>query len=98
MALEKLSDQEINARLKKLEGWTREGDEIARSITFESFSDAIDFINRIADHAEDADHHPEIFNVYNRVDLRLSTHDVGGLTEKDFDLAADIDGEVDFDE
>lgn len=96
MALEKLNDKEINARLKKLEGWTREGDKIERTITFETFSDAIDFINRISDHAEDADHHPEIYNVYNKVELRLTTHDAGGLTEKDFDLAEDIDGEVEF--
>lgn len=91
---EKLNDQEINARLKKLDGWKREGDAIERSFEFDSFSDAIDFILRIADHAEDADHHPEIKNVYNQVELRLTTHDAGGLTEKDFDLAEDIDGEV----
>lgn len=94
MAQEKLTDQQINGRLKKLEGWTREGESIQRTLEFETFSDAIDFIIRIADHAEDADHHPEIFNVYNRVELTLTTHDVGGLTEKDFDLAEDIDGEV----
>ena len=94
MSTEQLDDRTIDARLAELEGWTRSGDAIERSITFDSFLDAISFINRIADAAEEADHHPEIFNVYDRVDLTLTTHDAGGLTQKDFDLAAQIDGEV----
>lgn len=92
--MENLDDSTIDARLAELDGWTRDGDAIERSIQFDSFMDAIGFINRIAEHAEEADHHPEIFNVYNNVDLTLTTHDAGGLTQKDFDLAAKIDREV----
>lgn len=89
-----LSDDEIADRLESLEGWTRDGDEIQRSLEFDGFNEAVGFINRIAEHADDADHHPEIFNVYNQVDLTLTTHDAGGLTDKDFDLAEKINGEV----
>ena len=90
----KLTKKEITARLKDLDGWKLDDQTIERNLEFEDFGDAIDFINRIADHAEDADHHPEIFNVYNTVKLRLTTHDADGLTAKDFDLAALIDDEV----
>ncbi|QDG53756.1 4a-hydroxytetrahydrobiopterin dehydratase [Persicimonas caeni] len=94
MAPELLSEEEIEERLEEIEDWEWVDDSIERSIEFESFMDAIDFINRIANHAEEADHHPEIFNVYNTVELSLTTHDSGGLTHKDFDLAAKIDLEV----
>lgn len=94
MSVKRLSDSAIKKRLSELEDWKLDGDAIKRSLTFETFDDAIDFINRIADHIEDADHHPEIFNVYTRVDLSLTTHDAKGLTDKDFDLAILIDGEV----
>ena len=94
MSTEKLSDDEIARELEELGGWTREGDAIQREIEFDGFNDAIDFINRIAEHADRADHHPEIFNVYNRVELTLTTHDAGGLTDKDFSLAAQINDEI----
>jgi 4a-hydroxytetrahydrobiopterin dehydratase len=89
-----LSDDEIADRLESLEGWARDGAEIQRSLEFDGFNEAVGFINRIAEHADAADHHPEIFNVYNQVDLTLTTHDAGGLTDKDFDLAEKINGEV----
>ena len=92
--MEQLDDATIASRLEQLDGWQRNGDAIERSLTFDDFTSAIDFINRIAEHAEQADHHPEIFNVYNNVDLTLTTHDAGGLTDKDFDLAETINGEV----
>ena len=89
---ERLDDDQIEARLLEIdEGWEREGDEIKRHLEFDGFKEAIAFINRIAEYAEAKDHHPEIFNVYNQVDLTLTTHDAGGLTDKDFDLAARID-------
>ena len=93
---ELLSDEEIAERLERLEDWSLNDaeDYIERTIEFGGFLEAIDFISRIAPLAEAADHHPEIFNVYNRVELALSTHDAGGLTDKDFDLAEDIDAEV----
>ena len=94
MSAQRLDDATIESRLAELDGWQRNGDAIERSLTFDDFMTAIDFINRIAEHAEAADHHPEIFNVYNNIDLTLTTHDADGLTEKDFNLAAKIDGEV----
>lgn len=90
-----LDDSTIQSRLQMLSGWQREGDAIKRELRFDTFLDAIAFINRIAPLADDADHHPEIFNVYDRVELTLTTHDAGGLTTKDFDLAEAIDAVVD---
>lgn len=90
----RLNDDEIAIRLSGLETWTRNGDQIERKLVFDHFNAAIAFINRIAPLADAADHHPEIFTVYNRVELVLTTHDAGGLTAKDFDLAAAINGVV----
>jgi 4a-hydroxytetrahydrobiopterin dehydratase len=64
---------------------------IKKEWTFEDFNQALTFINKIGQLAEKHDHHPEIFNVYNRVALRFYTHTAGGLTEKDFAIARDID-------
>lgn len=94
MAPDLMSDDEIEERLEELEDWAWVDESIQRTIEFDGFLDAIDFINRIANHADEADHHPEIFNVYNTVELSLTTHDAGGLTHQDFDLAAKIDLEV----
>lgn len=91
MAPPKLSSSEIETRLQDLEDWRLEGDAIKRKLEFDDFLEAIEFINRIATLADSADHHPEIFNVYNRVELLLTTHDSSGLTHKDFDLAQEID-------
>ncbi len=94
MSIERLDESTIASRLRELDNWKLVGDAIERSLSFDSFLDAISFINRIADLAEEADHHPEIFNVYDTVKLTLTTHDAGGLTDKDFQLATQIDGEV----
>ena len=91
MAPPKLNSSEIESRLQDLEDWHLEGDAIKRKLEFDDFLEAIEFINRIATLADSADHHPEIFNVYNRVELLLTTHDSGGLTHRDFDLAQEID-------
>lgn len=87
-----LNDQSIRARLDQLQGWTREGDVIRKTFTLDSFPDAVAFVNRIAERAEAADHHPDIDIRYDRVACALSTHSEGGLTARDFDLAAEIDG------
>ncbi|MBA2662638.1 MAG: 4a-hydroxytetrahydrobiopterin dehydratase [Bradymonadaceae bacterium] len=94
MSTPRLSEDQINNTLAQLPDWSRDGDAIVRKLKFPSFFEAITFITRIARHAEAADHHPEIFNVYDKVELRLTTHDASGLTQKDFDLAAQIDAEV----
>jgi 4a-hydroxytetrahydrobiopterin dehydratase len=85
-----LTKQEINICLDSLDDWELDGDAIKREWTFKDFSEAMDFINMIAVMAENHNHHPEIFNVYNRVSLRFNTHDAGGITEKDFNIAKEI--------
>ena len=88
---ELLSDEEIGSRLRPLP-WEREGDEIVREWRFENFAEAIAFVNKIAELAEDADHHPDIFvHGWNKVKLSLTNHSAGGLTEMDFLMAARID-------
>lgn len=88
----KIEDRaKLTARVADLDGWVLDGDAITRTLEFDGFLEAVEFIQAIAPLAEELDHHPEIFNVYNRVELTLNTHDVGGLTEFDFELAARID-------
>ena len=77
-----------------LPGWERDGDEIEKRFRFDDFTASMAFVNRVADLAEAADHHPDIAIKYNRVKLTLSTHSEGGVTEKDFALAAQIDAAV----
>jgi 4a-hydroxytetrahydrobiopterin dehydratase len=86
-----LRDDEIAARLEDRE-WRREGDEIVRELTFEDFAAAMAFVNRVAQAAEDANHHPDILvHGWNKVSLSLTNHGAGGLTDADFELAARID-------
>lgn len=88
MKLKKVSKSEASERLKDLPGWTLDGDDaIAWDFTFRDFDEAIDAINAIADIARDLQHHPELTNLYNQVGLRLTTHDVDGLSERDFKFA-----------
>lgn len=75
----------------KLPGWTRKEKAIERRLKFRDFAAALQFVNRVGDLAEQADHHPDIFINYSRVTLTLSTHSAGGLTEKDFALAGKIE-------
>jgi 4a-hydroxytetrahydrobiopterin dehydratase len=77
--------------LQKLSQWTLQGDQIERLFVFENFVDAMIFVNNVAQIAEEEGHHPDIRIVYNRVTLALSTHDAGGLTQKDFQVARRID-------
>jgi 4a-hydroxytetrahydrobiopterin dehydratase len=87
-----LSNDQIDDRLTGLPGWAREGDAIEKTFELPSFPDAIDFVNRIAAFAEAANHHPDLDIRYRRVHVALSTHDEGGITEKDFALASEIEG------
>lgn len=86
-----LSDDEIETRLARLDGWTREGDAIKKQLKFEDFQASVDFVNRITPVAEDMNHHPDICISWNTVDLTLSTHSEGGITENDFELAQQVD-------
>jgi 4a-hydroxytetrahydrobiopterin dehydratase len=89
MATTRASEKEIDAALKALPGWARvEGrSAITKRFTFADFSEAWGFMARLALVAEQMNHHPEWFNVWNRVDVTLSTHDAGGISELDFNLA-----------
>jgi len=83
-----LSPTEIASRLGTLPDWRVESGELVRTFQFKDFRAAIAFVNKLADAAERAGHHPDIDIRYNRVRLGLVTHDAGGITAKDFDLAA----------
>jgi 4a-hydroxytetrahydrobiopterin dehydratase len=85
-----LSDNEIAARLQGLPGWERRESSIQRTFSFDDFKGSMAFANRVAELAEAADHHPDIDIRYSKVTLTLSTHDAGGLTERDFALAEKI--------
>ena len=86
-----LKTDEINKRLKDLDDWTLDQDAIKKEWQFGDFKEALKFINRVGALAESHDHHPELLNVYNKVTLRFNTHFAGGITEKDFKIAKDID-------
>ena len=95
--IEQLNEAERVDALDGLSDWDYdEGrDAISRSFTFENFSEAFAFMTQVALAAEKADHHPEWSNVYNRVDITLTTHDAGGLSSRDVDMAGFIDTLVD---
>jgi 4a-hydroxytetrahydrobiopterin dehydratase len=86
-----LSTQDVEKRIASLNGWSRKGDEIAKDFEFKDFRKAMTFVNKVADAANAADHHPDIDIRYNRVKMTLSTHSEGGITDKDFALAKQID-------
>lgn len=87
-----LSKDEVKARVKGMQGWELDDDELEKKFKFDDFAGSMAFVNRVAELAEAADHHPDITIKYNRVKLTLSTHSEGGITEKDFALAGEIDG------
>jgi 4a-hydroxytetrahydrobiopterin dehydratase len=82
-----LTEIEINMRLSALEGWEYENNAIHTSFEFDNFKDAFSVMTRIAFEAERLNHHPDWANVYNTLNITLSTHDAGGVTEKDIELA-----------
>ena len=91
--IDKLSNEEQSNALKKLNGWTKVNDReaIFKTFTFGDFNEAFGFMSRVALKAEQINHHPEWFNVYARVDVTLSTHDCGGLSELDVRMALFMD-------
>ena len=86
-----LSDLEIQRALGSLAGWTRRGDTLTKTFSFDRFPDGIAFVDRVAKIAEDMNHHPDIDIRYTKVAMTLSTHDAGGITQSDLDLAGRID-------
>ncbi len=89
--MSKLSRQDSEARLRGLKGWKLAGEAIEKTYQFRAYMEAISFINRVAEVAEREEHHPDIYNSWRTVRLSITTHDEGGLTEWDFDLARQID-------
>jgi 4a-hydroxytetrahydrobiopterin dehydratase len=92
--MKKLSALEIQAKLIALPGWTLEGDFISKTFIFKDFNEAFGFLTRVALISEKLDHHANWSGVYNQVTLKLSTHDAGGLTERDFRFAGMVEGVV----
>lgn len=88
---ELIESSDLKDWLKKVPEWEIEKKAIERTFEFEDFTEAMDFVNQVAEIAEDEDHHPDIDVRYNKVRLGLSTHSAGGLTELDFTLAERID-------
>ena len=89
--MEALSETDIEERMVGCPAWERRNDRIAREFLFADFVEAFGFMSSVALLAERANHHPEWSNVYNRVNIELSTHEAGGLSARDFSLAAEID-------
>lgn len=87
----RLGDEEVAAALARMSGWQQLPGAIRRIYEFSSFADAMKFANRVADLAEAADHHPDLLVQYRRVTVTLSSHDAGGITERDVRLARRID-------
>ncbi len=90
---ELISDIAIQRELQTLPGWSRRADVLTKLYQFRNFTEAMDFVNRVAVHAEAANHHPDIDIRYSKVTLTLSTHDSGGITQADIDLARSIESD-----
>lgn len=85
-----LNQTQVEEKLQTLADWTTDGETISRTFKFKDFVSAIDFVNKLVAPAEKAGHHPDISISYNKVTINLTTHDAGGITQKDFDLAQTI--------
>lgn len=91
MAITKKTREQIQTGLKELPGWALKEEKLHREFKFKNFVQAWGFMTQVAMLAEQMDHHPEWSNVYNRVEIYLTTHEAGGISQRDFDLAAKID-------
>ena len=87
-----LTPEQVKGALGAVKGWEKQSAEIQRTYEFKDFAAAMDFVNKVARAAEEANHHPDIDIRWNKVKLALATHSEGGLTQKDFDLAKKVDG------
>ena len=91
MERRKLNAEEIETALKDLNGWQAAGDNFKKRFSFANFAEALDFVNRAGEIAERFDHHPDILFGWGYAEFSITTHDAGGLTQKDFQLARAID-------
>ena len=89
---DRLSDIAIQRELGRLPGWSRRGDALVKAYPFSAYLAGLDFVNRVAHAAEAANHHPDLELRYGKVVCTLTTHSAGGVTQKDLDLAAQIEG------
>ena len=90
----RMSDEQIAHELAARQEWSETGGSIQRTFAFKTFVEAMAFVNKVAAAAEAAQHHPDVLIRYSKVTINLSTHDASGITKKDFDLAARIDGMI----
>jgi len=81
----------VNEYMEKLDGWALEGSAIVKDLGFSDFKEALEFVNKVAEVAEEQEHHPDILISYNKVRLSLTTHSENGLTSKDFEVAEAVD-------
>jgi 4a-hydroxytetrahydrobiopterin dehydratase len=86
-----LSDEDIEARLGEVEGWSREGDAITKEFDRGDFVGSVEFVRQITEPAEEMGHHPDLCLSWNKVSISITNHAAGGLTPSDFELAARID-------
>ena len=91
MRIMSLSDEQIKNELKSLSGWAVKNGKLHKDFVFSDFVEAFSFMTKVALHAEKMNHHPEWFNVYNRITIDLMTHDAGGITQNDVELAKFIE-------
>jgi 4a-hydroxytetrahydrobiopterin dehydratase len=91
MSMAKLTAAEVDAKLKSIPGWKRDGDFIVKAFKFKKFMEGIEFVQKVAEIAEEQEHHPDINVVWTTVTLSIQTHDEGGITSWDLDLASEIE-------
>ncbi len=89
-----LSEAEIASRLSDVPGWSYDDGQLTRTFSFDAFMAGIDFVGKVAAAAEAADHHPDIDIRYSNIKVSVSSHDIGGITERDFKLAAEVSKSV----
>lgn len=89
--MQRLSDEQIKTELSRLKGWNVVNGKLHKDYTFDDFVDAFGFMCKAAIHIEKMNHHPEWFNVYNKISVDLMTHDAGGITQNDISLAKTLD-------
>lgn len=89
--MERLDDNDIDARLEELDGWERDGDAISKTYKLDDFVGSVEFVNKLVEPAEDMGHHPDLSISWNEVRVTITTHSEGGLTANDFELAKRID-------
>jgi 4a-hydroxytetrahydrobiopterin dehydratase len=89
--MQRLSDEQIKTELSRLKGWSVVNGKLHKDYTFDDFVDAFGFMCKAAIHIEKMNHHPEWFNVYNKLSVDLVTHDAGGITQNDISLAKTLD-------